>query len=95
MGAKSAFVSLNVLNNNTTSFSMQYKNKDHANAGAPLMEQLANSAKLSALILCLDQAQLLSEQLLNELNSRDKRINAIEQELLMAQQEIKQLKSTH
>ncbi|MCP1291812.1 MULTISPECIES: hypothetical protein [Chromobacterium] len=74
---------------------MQYKNKDHANAGNPLMEQLANSAKLSALILCLDQAQLLSEQLLNELNSRDKRINAIEQELLRAQQEITQLKSTH
>ncbi|MCS3873150.1 phosphoribosylaminoimidazole-succinocarboxamide synthase [Chromobacterium alkanivorans] len=83
------------MNNDTTSFSMQYKNKDHANAGTPLMEQLANSAKLSALILCLDQAQLLSEQLLNELNSRDKRINAIEQELLQAQQEIKQLKSTH
>ncbi|KMN29914.1 hypothetical protein VI26_21695 [Chromobacterium sp. LK1] len=74
---------------------MQYKNKDQNQAGASMLDSIANTAKLSALLMCLDQAQLLSEQLLSELKSRDKQINAIEQELETARQEIQNLRSTH
>ena len=60
-----------------------------------MFDSIANTAKLSALIMCLDQAQLLSEQLLHELKNRDRQINAIEQELETARQEIQNLRSTH